>query len=108
MPIQMCHFHMQAIITRMLTKNPRLEASIRLKKIVLHLDKIRTFWFEYWPTARYHFFAGILYLVSLTYVPLFIGVYILLSLWSHAFNQQIKHYKNYYLIGFLRQGSLSS
>ncbi len=50
------------------------------------------------------FFAGILYLISLTYVPLFIGVYILLSLWSHTFNQRIRHYENYYLIGFLQTG----
>lgn len=28
------------------------------------------------------FFAGILYFISLEYVPLFIGAYILLSLWS--------------------------
>ena len=50
------------------------------------------------------FFAGILYFVSLQYVPLFIGIYILLSLWSSKFNQKIKHYENYYLIGFLQTG----
>jgi len=50
------------------------------------------------------FFASILYFISLTYVPLFIGFYILLSLWSQRFNLRIKHYENYYLIGFLQTG----
>ncbi len=50
------------------------------------------------------FFAGILYLISLEYVPLFIAIYILLSLWSTRFNQRIKHYENYYLVGFLQTG----
>jgi hypothetical protein len=30
-PIQMCHFHQKQIIQRYITKNPRLEASIKLK-----------------------------------------------------------------------------
>lgn len=50
-PVQMCHFHMQAIITRKLTKNPRLEASIKLKQIVSHLGKITPCRFEYWLDA---------------------------------------------------------
>jgi hypothetical protein len=36
-PIQMCHFYQQAIITRYLTRKPKLEASIDLKKSVLTL-----------------------------------------------------------------------
>ena len=32
-PVQMCHFHQKQIITRYLTNNPKLEASIELKKI---------------------------------------------------------------------------
>jgi len=39
-PIQMCHFHQQAIITRYLTKNPKLEASIKLKRIASYLGKV--------------------------------------------------------------------
>mgnify|MGYP006285372013 CR=1 FL=1 len=50
------------------------------------------------------FFASILSLISLKYVPLFIGFYILLSLWSRKFNDKIKKYENYYLIGFLQSG----
>ena len=49
-------------------------------------------------------FAGIISMISLEYVPLFIGIYILLSLWSQKFNDKIKKYENYYLIGFLQSG----
>lgn len=49
-------------------------------------------------------FAGILYFISLNYVPLFIGVYILLSLWSNKFNDKIKKYESYYLVGFFQTG----
>lgn len=50
------------------------------------------------------FFATILYFISLTYVPLFIGVYILLSLWSKKFNDKIKRFESYVLIGFFQSG----
>lgn len=50
------------------------------------------------------FFASILYFISLEYVPLFIGSYILLSLWSNKFNEKIKRYENYVLIGFFQTG----
>lgn len=50
------------------------------------------------------FFVGILNFISLEYVPLFIGVYILLSLWSQKFNEKIKRYENYYLAGFFQTG----
>ncbi len=50
------------------------------------------------------FFAGILSLISLDYVPLFIGIYILLSLWSEKFNEKIKKYENYYIAGFFQTG----
>ena len=43
-------------------------------------------------------------IVSLTYVPLFIGVYILLSLLSQKFNDKIKRFESYYLIGFIQSG----
>ncbi|MDC0932267.1 TSUP family transporter [Arcobacteraceae bacterium] len=48
--------------------------------------------------------AFILDMISFEYIPLFIGFYILLSLWSKSFNESIKKYENYYLIGFLQSG----
>jgi len=48
--------------------------------------------------------ALILDMISIEYIPLFIGSYILLSLWSKRFNDKIKKYENYYLIGFLQSG----
>ena len=39
-PVQMCHFHQQAIITRYLTRKPKLEASIDLKRISSYLGKV--------------------------------------------------------------------
>jgi hypothetical protein len=36
-PVQMCHFHQKAIINRYLTRNPKLEAGIQLRKIVMTL-----------------------------------------------------------------------
>jgi len=48
--------------------------------------------------------AFILDMISIEYIPLFIGFYILLSLWSKRFNEKIKKYENYYLIGFLQSG----
>jgi len=36
-PIQMCHYHQQAIVTRYLTSNPRLEAGIELKRMASSL-----------------------------------------------------------------------
>ena len=49
-------------------------------------------------------FASILTFISLEYVPLFIGVYILLSLWSEKFNEKIKRYESYFLAGFFQTG----
>jgi len=46
-PLQMCHFHMKSIITRKLTRNPKLQASIELKHITSHLDKVSACRFEY-------------------------------------------------------------
>ncbi len=50
------------------------------------------------------FFAMILYFISLKYVPLFIGLYILLSLWSQKFNEKITKFENYVIIGFFQSG----
>ena len=49
-------------------------------------------------------FATVLTLISLEYVPLFIGAYILLSLWSEKFNEKIKRYESYFLAGFFQTG----
>lgn len=49
-------------------------------------------------------FAVILNFISLEYLPLFIGIYILLSLWSNKFNDSIKKYENYFIIGFFQTG----
>ena len=56
LPVQMCHFHQVAIITRYLTRKPKLEAGKELKKITSLLiksdEKEFTFflnnWFEKW------------------------------------------------------------
>ena len=49
-------------------------------------------------------FASIVSVLSLEYVPLFIGIYILLSLWSKKFNNKIKKFENYYILGFFQSG----
>ena len=36
-PVQMCHFHQVAIVTRYLTRNPKLEAAIELRSLVFTL-----------------------------------------------------------------------
>jgi len=49
-------------------------------------------------------FGFLLTRISTEYVPLAIGLYILLNLWSKGFNKFIKKYENYYLIGLLQTG----
>lgn len=49
-------------------------------------------------------FASVIFYISLDYVPLFIGFYILLSLWSKTFNEKIKNYESYFLAGFFQTG----
>ena len=39
-PVQMCHFHQQAIIRRYLTQNPRAQASRELRELSLQLKEI--------------------------------------------------------------------
>lgn len=55
-PIQMCHFHQVKTVTRYITKNPKLPASIELRRIVLTLkdsneeaftEKLQQ-WYEKW------------------------------------------------------------
>ena len=38
-PVQMCHFHQQAIMTRYLTQRPKLPAAIDLRRIAFYLSK---------------------------------------------------------------------
>ena len=51
-PTQMCNFHQIQIITRYLTKRPKLQANIELRKIALLLTQTDkesfTFWLEEW------------------------------------------------------------
>jgi uncharacterized membrane protein YfcA len=49
-------------------------------------------------------FGFVLSNVSTDYVPIFIGVYIILNIWSNRFSVFIKKYENYYLIGVLQTG----
>ena len=39
-PIQMCHFHQKAIITRYLTSRPRLQAGIELRNLVYEIGQM--------------------------------------------------------------------
>ena len=56
LPIQMCHFHQTAIITRYLTRRPKLETGKELRKITLSLTKsdekeftiLLNNWFKKW------------------------------------------------------------
>jgi len=49
-------------------------------------------------------FAFLLSYISLEYVPLFIGIYILLNLWSKKFSEYIKKYESYIIVGFFQTG----
>ena len=55
-PIQMCHFHMKQIITRYLTRRPKLQAGIELREVMHGLCDVReevfaqelAIWHEKW------------------------------------------------------------
>ncbi len=49
-------------------------------------------------------FAYFLSLMSFQHIPLFIGLYILLSLWSKKFINLIKNLESYFLIGLIQSG----
>lgn len=49
-------------------------------------------------------FGLLLSRISPYYIPIFIGGYIILNLWSIRFSVFIKKYENYYLIGLLQTG----
>jgi hypothetical protein len=58
-PVQMCHFHQQAIVTRYLTRNPQYKASMDLKRIASYLGRCTRRRFERllcaWHTRHHHF-----------------------------------------------------
>lgn len=49
-------------------------------------------------------FGSLLSNIATEYVPIGIGLYIILNLWSKHFANFIKKYENYYLIGLLQTG----
>lgn len=49
-------------------------------------------------------FGFVLLNVPTTYVPLAIGIYIVLNLWSPHFAKAIKRFESYYIIGLLQTG----
>ena len=49
-------------------------------------------------------FGVLLANISSAYIPIAIGTYILLNLWSTRFAILIKKYENYYIIGLLQTG----
>lgn len=49
-------------------------------------------------------FGGLLMNMPTHFIPLFIGLYILLTLWSQSFTTFINRYENFYVIGFLQTG----
>jgi uncharacterized membrane protein YfcA len=49
-------------------------------------------------------FGVAVYFVQLDFIPLFIGIYILMTQWSQSFNHLLKSVENFYVIGFLQIG----
>jgi uncharacterized membrane protein YfcA len=49
-------------------------------------------------------FGLLLVNIPVDFVPLAIGIYILLNLWSRRFARFISHYESYYLLGLLQTG----
>ena len=45
LPIQMCHFHQKAIITKHLTRRPKLQAGKELRELIKHLCNSEEQWF---------------------------------------------------------------
>ena len=52
LPVQMCHFHQAAIVTRYVTRNSKLEAGKDLQSLMRHLPHVKevqfTLWLELW------------------------------------------------------------
>lgn len=49
-------------------------------------------------------FGVLIRFVHLSLIPLFIGVYILLITWSDTFNQAIRRFESFFLVGLLQTG----
>lgn len=49
-------------------------------------------------------FGVLIRFVHLSLIPLFIGIYILLITWSDTFNQAIRRFESFFLVGFLQTG----
>lgn len=49
-------------------------------------------------------FGVLIRFVHLELIPLFIGIYILLITWSDKFNQAIRRFESFFLVGFLQTG----
>lgn len=49
-------------------------------------------------------FALLLKVISLNYLPLFIGGYILLSQWSNLFNRMVERFESFTILGFFQVG----
>lgn len=52
-PTQMCIFHQQKVITKYITKNPKLEPNIELRDIAMHLGKLSLEWITMRLESRY-------------------------------------------------------
>lgn len=52
-PVQMCHFHQLQIITRYLTRNPKLQANIELREIAYKLVRTDEVSMSYWLDKWY-------------------------------------------------------
>ncbi|WP_457605482.1 IS256 family transposase, variant Zn-binding type, partial [Nitratifractor sp.] len=53
LPVQMCHFHQQAIVTRYLTRKPKIPASIDLKRVASYLGRVNACRFQILLDAWY-------------------------------------------------------
>ena len=49
-------------------------------------------------------FTTLLFNIKTDYIPLAIGVYILLNLWSKSFSDRMKQFESFYIIGALQTG----
>lgn len=49
-------------------------------------------------------FGTLVRFVQLELIPLFIGIYILLITWSDKFNQAIRRFESFFMVGFLQTG----
>lgn len=69
-PVQMCQFHQIQIVTRYITRKPKLEANIELRNLTLLLTKTDresfTYWLDEWHD-KYNIFINEKYINSYTW-----------------------------------------